>query len=88
MNDVFFFFQGKSQASAEPVAPAAVELHGPESSALESTTELEASDIKTPLLKIKVQEPSAGCEGIAQEQGMGNGSAGQAGVGESQSLLE
>ncbi|XP_016964213.1 adenylate cyclase type 3 isoform X1 [Drosophila biarmipes] len=83
-----YYLQGKSQTSAEPVAPAAVELHGPESAALESTTELEASDIKTPLLNIKVQEPSAGCEGIAQEQGMGNGSAGQVGVRESQSLLE
>ncbi|XP_017052482.1 adenylate cyclase type 3 [Drosophila ficusphila] len=83
-----YYLQGKSQSSAEPVAPAAVELHGQELSALESTTELEASDIKTPLLKAKVPEASAGCEGIAQEQGLGNGTAGQAGAAESQSLLE
>ncbi|XP_016988235.1 adenylate cyclase type 3 isoform X1 [Drosophila rhopaloa] len=83
-----YYLQGKSTSKAEPVAPAAVVLHGQETSALESTTELEASDIKMPLLKHKVQEAAAPCEGIAQEQSLGNGSAGQAGVGESQSLLE
>ncbi|KAH8409996.1 hypothetical protein KR009_003788 [Drosophila setifemur] len=81
-----YYLQGKSQPNTESAAPTAIELHGAESSVLESTTELEASDIKTPLLKIKGQEPSAESAGINKESSLGNGSAGQ--VGESQSLLE
>ncbi|KAH8262644.1 hypothetical protein KR026_004940 [Drosophila bipectinata] len=81
-----YYLQGKSQSNAEPAAPTPIELHGPESTTLESTTELEASDIKTPLLKVKTQDAPAESEGIAQESSLGNGSAGQ--VGESQSLLE
>ncbi|KAH8292802.1 hypothetical protein KR054_006894 [Drosophila jambulina] len=84
-----YYLQGKSQPNAEPEgAPPSIELHGPEALALDSTVELEASDIKTPLLKIKAQERSAETEGIADQEPMnlGNGNAGQMG-GESQSLL-
>ncbi|KAM8715478.1 hypothetical protein ACLKA7_002519 [Drosophila subpalustris] len=78
-----YYLQGKSEASAaEPKA--AIELHdgdavpGPPAS-LDCTTELEA-DLKTPLLKLKVQDTLAEA---AAESRLGNGT-----VGESQSLLE
>ncbi|XP_022208137.1 adenylate cyclase type 3 isoform X2 [Drosophila obscura] len=83
-----YYLQGKSQPCAEPAAaaPAAIELHETtSSSALESTTELDISDIKTPLLKLKGPEAAPAAES-GPASSLGNGSAGQ--VGESQSLLE
>ncbi|XP_033156071.1 adenylate cyclase type 3 isoform X3 [Drosophila mauritiana] len=80
-----FYLQGKSQSSAEPVSSGAVELNGQDSSALESTSELETSDIKMPLLKMNAPEQSLE---IDQDQSLKNDSAGQERVGEFQSLLE
>ncbi|XP_039147014.1 adenylate cyclase type 3 isoform X3 [Drosophila simulans] len=80
-----FYLQGKSQSSAEPVLSGAVELNGQDSSALESTSELETSDIKMPLLKMNAPEQSLE---IDQDQSLKNDSAGQERVGEFQSLLE
>ncbi|XP_032579542.1 adenylate cyclase type 3 isoform X2 [Drosophila sechellia] len=80
-----FYLQGKAQSSAEPVSSGAVELNGQDSSALESTSELETSDIKMPLLKMNAPEQSLE---IDQDQSLKNYSAGQERVGEFQSLLE
>ncbi|XP_043642793.1 adenylate cyclase type 3 [Drosophila teissieri] len=80
-----FYLQGKSQTSAEPVPPGAVQLNGQDVFALESTSELEASDIKMPLLKMNVPEQSVG---INQDQSFRNDSDGQERLGKFQSLLE
>nr|AAD01252.1 adenylyl cyclase isoform DAC39E [Drosophila melanogaster] len=80
-----FYLQGKSQSSAEPVASGVVVLNGQDSSAVESTSELEASDIKMPLLKMNGPEQSLE---IDQDRSLRNDSAGQESVAECQSLLE
>jgi len=60
-------------------------LNGQDSSAVESTSELEASDIKMPLLKMNGPEQSLE---IDQDRSLRNDSAGQESVAECQSLLE